>query len=167
MSRALTWINLLGVLVLTTLCVLQWRANRSLNLDVNRLEQTRQTQSAKIDEQAATLRGLQSDLDRFREQLGSTTLSQKDAETKLRTSEHLAVQLANERDQLKESIAQWTAAVATRDARLTEANTRITELASRLNDTVAKYNALVKQLNDARAAGAEKPAPGAAANAAP
>jgi len=149
MSRALTWINLLGVLVLTTLCVLQWRANRSLNLDVNRLEQTRQTQSAKIDEQAATLRGLQSDLDRFREQLGSTTLSQKDAETKLRASERLAVQLANERDQLKESIAQWTAAVATRDARLTE-------LASRLNDTVAKYNALVashndlvKQLNDA------------------
>ena len=163
MSRALTWINLLGVLVLATLCVFQWRANRTLNLDVNRLDQTRQTQSAKIDEQAATLRGLTSDLDRFREQLGSATLSQKDAETKLRASEHLAAQLANECDQLKESIAQWTAAVATRDDRLAEANARITDLASRLNATVAKYNALVafhndlvKQLNDARAT-ADKP----------
>ena len=163
MSRVLTWINLLGVLVLTTLCVLQWRANRTLNLDVNRLEQTRQTQSAKIDEQAATLRGLTSDLDRFREQLGATTLSQKDAETKLRTSERLAAQLANERDQLKESITQWTAAVAVRDARLAEANTRITDLAARLNGTVAKYNDLVKQLNDERSAavpaGAQKSVP--------
>ncbi len=156
MSRALTWINLLGVLVLASLCVLQWRANRSLNLDVNRLEQTRQTQSAKIDEQAAALRGLTSDLERFREQLGSSTLSQKDAETKLRAAERLAARLANERDQLKESIAQWTSAVTARDARLSEANTRITGLASRLSDTVATYNDLVKQLNDARAT-ADKP----------
>ncbi|MFA6287361.1 MAG: hypothetical protein WC661_08225 [Opitutaceae bacterium] len=165
MSRALTWINLLGVLVLAILCALQWRTNRALNLDVNRLEQTRQTQSAQLDEQAAALRGLTSDLDRFREQLGATALSQKDAETKLRASERLAAQLANERDQLKASILEWTAAVAARDANLAEANTRITDLSARLNATVAKYNALVashndlvKQLDDARATGAEKPA---------
>jgi chromosome segregation ATPase len=164
MSRALTWINLLGVLVLAALCALQWRTNRALNLDVNSLEQTRLEQTARLSEQDKTLRGLQADLERFREQLGSTTLSQKDAETKLRASERLAAQLSSERDQLKASIAEWTAAVAARDSRLADANTLITDLSAQLNDTVAKYNALVsshndlvKQLDAARAAGAPAP----------
>ncbi len=174
MSRTLTWINLSGVLLLTVLCALQWRTNRALNLDVNSLEQTRQTQSARLDEQAATLCGLTSDLGRFRDQLGATTLSQKDTETKLRASEHLASQLARERDQLKDAIAQWTAAVAARDERLNEANARIRDLSAKLNNTVAKYNALVashndlvQQLNDGRSAtaGAEKTAPTSAATA--
>ena len=166
MSRALTWINLSGVLLLAVLCALQWRTNRALNLQVNSLESTRIAQAAQLDEKAAALRGLTSDLDRFREQLGTTTLSQKDAETKLRASERLAAQLASERDQLKDSIAQWTAAVAARDERLTEASARIRDLSAKLNDTVAKYNALVashndlvKQVNDSRAAAAPPAAP--------
>jgi len=163
MNRALTFLNLLGVSALAALCVLQWRANRSLNLDVNRLGQIRLAQSAKIDEQAATLRGLTSDLDRFREQLGATTLSLKETDAKLRASAHLAARLADERDQLRASISQWTAAVAARDERLAAANTRIIDLAAQLNDAVSKFNALVathnnlvKQVNDSRAA-ADKP----------
>ncbi len=170
MNRTLTLLNLFGVLALTGLCILQWRTNRTLNLDVNRLEQTNLSQAARLDDQSKNLRDLTADLDHFRGQLGTTTLSQKDTEDKLRTSEHLAAQLAGERDQLKESIAQWAAAVTARDERLTEANARITDLAARLNDTVAKYNALVathndlvKQLNDARSAvvpaGAQKSSP--------
>lgn len=171
MNRLLAYLNLLGVLILTGLCILQWRANRTLNLDVNRLEQANQTQAARLDEQARDLRGLTSDLERFRGQLGTTTLSQKDAEGKLRASEHLVAQLANERDQLKASIAQWTAAVIARDERLAEANTRIRDLSAQLNDTATRYNALVathndlvRQVNDSRAAaaGAQKSAPPAA-----
>ena len=172
MNRALSFLNLLGVLMLAGLCILQWRANRTLNLEVNRLEQTNQTQAARLEEQARDLRGLTADLERFRGQLGATTLSQKDAEEKLRAGEHLAAQLAGEHDQLKAAVAQWTAAVAARDERLTEANTRIRDLSAQLNDTVAKYNALVathndlvKQVNDSRAAteSAQKSAPPAAA----
>ena len=169
MSRALTWINLLGALVLAILCALQWSANRALNLDINRLEliglrgDCRELigldQTARLDEQTKTLRGLTSDLDRFREQLGATTLSLKDTDAKLRASERLAAQLASERDQLKASIAQWTAAVAARDERLAEANTRLRDLSAQLTDAAEKYNALVathnalvKQVNEARAA---------------
>jgi len=171
MNRALAYLNLLGVLLLAVLCILQWRSNRSLNLDVNRLEQTNQSQATRLDEQARDLRGLTADLDRFRGQLGATTLSQKDVEGKLRASESLVARLSGERDQLKASIAEWTAAVAARDERLAEANVRIRDLSAQLNDTVARYNALVathndlvKQLNDVRAAaaGAEKTAPSAA-----
>jgi len=157
MNRALTWINLVGVLVLAGLCVFQWRANRGLNLQVNDLEATRFAQAAQIDEQTKKLGGLTADLERFREQLGSTSLSLKDTKEKLRASEHLAAQLASERDQLKDAIACWTAAVASRDRRLTEANTRISDLGAQLHDAVTKYNALVathntlvQQINDAR-----------------
>lgn len=167
MNRALTWINLGGVLVLAGLCVFQWRANRGLNLQVNNLEATRFAQAAQIDEQTKKLGGLTADLERFREQLGATALSLKDTGAKLRASEHLAAQLANERDQLKDAIAQWTAAVSLRDRLLAEANARITDLGAQLHQAANKYNALVsshntlvQQFNDARAtAKPDAPAP--------
>jgi len=164
MSRSLTLFNLLGVLALTVLCVLQWRTNRDLNLDVEALQLTRQTQAAKIDEQARSLRDLNADLDRFREQLGAASLSVKDTTERLQGGQRVITQLTRERDQLKDSVAQWTAAVTTRDDRLREANDRIRDLSTRLNDTVVKYNALVaarndliKQVNDSRAAAATAP----------
>ncbi|HTJ77884.1 MAG TPA: hypothetical protein VL357_02720 [Rariglobus sp.] len=157
MNRALATLNLFGVLALTGLCILQWRSNRSLNLDINALEHTTQSQASLVDKQSEKIRGLTEDLDHFRGQLGTTTLSQKDTEQKLRASEHLAAQLSSERDQLKASIAQWTAAVAARDTNLQEANDRIHELTTQLSETVAKYNTLaaihntlVQQINDAR-----------------
>ena len=170
MNRTLTTFNLFGVLVLTGLSILQWHANRSLNLDINALEHTNQSQSALLEEQSHKLSSLNSDLDRFREQLGAATLSQKAAEEKLRASEKLSAQLSGERDQLNASITQWTTAVATRDSRLQEANDRIRELAAQINDNVAKYNALVithnylvKQVNEAHvAADAQNPASPAA-----
>ena len=162
MNRALTWINLVGVLVLAGLCVFQWRANRELNLQVNDFEATRFAQAAQIDEQTKKLGGIMGDLERFREQLGSTSLSLKDTAAKLRASERLAAQLASERDQLKDAIARWNAAVALRDRRLTEANARISDLGSQLhaavnkyNSLVASHNTLVQQFNDARAAEAK------------
>ena len=57
MNRFLQWFNLAGVLTLAVLCVLQWRMNRQLNLDLNAAEQTRQQQAARFDEQARRLAG--------------------------------------------------------------------------------------------------------------
>jgi len=165
MNRVLAALNLLGIVLLLGLCVFQWRANSALNLDVNRLEEIRLDQTAKIADQAGRLRGLAADLDRFRDQLGATTLDLKKTRGRLRESERLAAQLANERDQLKEAVVQWTAAVAARDERLKEANDRIRDLGTRLNDAVVKFNALVathndlvRQLNEARNPGAAKAA---------
>ena len=156
MNRALAVINLLGVLALTGLCVLQWRVNRTLNLDVNRLVQINQLQAAHLEEQTRDLRGLTADLDRFRAQIAATTHSQKDDAEK---------ELSRQRDQLGASITAWTAAVAARDRHITEANDRIRELSAQLNTTAAKYNvlvathnALVRQVNEERAAETGKPA---------
>ena len=51
MNRTLIWLNLLGVIALVVLSGFQWRANRALNLDINALQKTTQTQAASIAEQ--------------------------------------------------------------------------------------------------------------------
>jgi len=173
MSRRLAALNLVGVLALAVLCVFQWRMNRTLNLDINTLEKSGQVQAARISEQEKNLQGLSADLENFRGQLTRAHAELRDTSGKLQTSEHEAAQLGVERDQLKESIVNWTAAVQVRDERIGEANDRIREIGERLeqgagrfnalahryNDTVrqldeltTKYNALITQLNEARGA---------------
>lgn len=148
MSRSLTWINLAGVAVLAGLCGFQWRANRALNLDVNALQKTGIAQAARIAEQDKTLAGLASDLDSFRTQLTAAHAQLRDTSEKLHTSETAVSQLTAERDQLKEAIATWTAAVQIRDERITEANDRIREVGGRLQEAVEKFNELATRYND-------------------
>lgn len=132
MNRSLTWINLAGVLALAVLCTFQWRANRALNLDVNALQKTGQTQTARLAEQDKTLAGLASDLDSFRGQITRAHAELRATADKLHASELAAAQLNAEREQLKESVARWTAAVKVRDERIDEANHRIREVGHRL-----------------------------------
>ena len=51
MNRFLHWFNLAGVLALALLCVVQWRLNRQLNLELNAAEKARQQQAARLGEQ--------------------------------------------------------------------------------------------------------------------
>jgi len=149
MKDQLKYLNLVGVLALTALCVVQWRRDRRLNLEVNRLDQVRLQQAAKIDDQANTLRGLNEDLSQLKSSLASEQTLRFQAEQKSAASEATNEQLVVERDQLKASITNWANAVALRDERMKEANARIEELAANLNATIRKYNALVTNYNAA------------------
>ena len=155
MNRALTWINLAGVAALAVLCALQWRTNRALNLDINALQQTGQTQAARLAEQDKNLAGLASDLDSFRTQITRAHAELRETSAKLHTSETAVAQLTADRDQLQENVARWTAAVQVRDERIGEANHRLREVGGRLceavekfNDLAARYNERSKQLNE-------------------
>ena len=147
MNRFLQWFNLAGVVALAVLCVLQWRANRQLNLDLNAAEQTRQQHAARLDEQAKRLTGGASDLDGFREQLIRATTKLKQAETNLLALEQPVKQLTNERDQLKTSVTNWAAAVAARDAQLKQAGADVQKLAADRNAAVLKFNEVATQQN--------------------
>lgn len=155
MSRTLTWLNLAGVVALALLCVFQWRTNRALNLDVNALEKTSQFQAVKIGEQEKNIQGLSADLENFRTQLTRAQAELRDTSDKLSTSERDNAQLAAERDQLKDNIEKWTAAVHLRDQRIAEANDRIHEVGHRLkegadkfNELATRYNEIVKQMDE-------------------
>lgn len=148
MNRFLQWFNLAGVLALAVLCVLQWRMNRQLNLDLNAAEKTRQQQAARLDEQEKRLKGGASDLDGFREQLTRATTSLKETETKLAALDRQVKQLTNERDQLKTSVTNWAAAVSARDAQLKQAGTDLKKLAEDRNAAVLKFNELAAKQNE-------------------
>jgi chromosome segregation ATPase len=157
MNRALQYLNLCGVLVLAALCAVQWQHDRQLNLQTIQLEKARQAQQQKISEQEETARGLSADLADFKQRFKAEHDDLEDAKRKLRENENTVASLTIEREQLKESITNWTAAVAQRDALMKEANGRIEELSTQLNASIQKYNELatnydnvVKDLNEAR-----------------
>ena len=157
MNRRLHLINLLGVVALVALCVLQWRRDRLLNLQMNQLENASQNQQQRIREQDEAARGLSGDLARFKEQFKSTHDELDEAVQKLRGSENENAKLAAEKVQLQETVTNWQKAVQQRDALVKEANDRIRGLSDDLNDSIRKfnelaqkYNAVVKELNESR-----------------
>ena len=147
MNRFLHWFNLAGVLALAALCVLQWRMNRQLNLDLRAAEQARHQQTTRLEDQAKRLTGTTSDLDGFRDQLTRATTTLKQSETKLALAEQQLKQLTNERDQLKTSVTNWAAAVSARDAQLKQAGADQAKLAADRNATVLKFNEVATQQN--------------------
>lgn len=148
MNRVLQWFNLAGVVALAVLCLLQWRMNRQLNLDLNAAEKARQRQAARLDEQEQRLKGGASDLDGFRAQLIRATSSLRETEAKLATLDRQVKQLTNERGQLKTSVTNWAAAVAARDAQLKQAGADLKQLAADRDAAVLKFNEAATRQND-------------------
>lgn len=165
MNRALGWINLVGVLSLSGLCVAQWQTNRGLNHEVAALGKLRLAHEEALAAQERDLKGAQADLERFREQV---TLSAKRARESQETAKELESQvprLTAERDRLQQAMNQWTAAVKLRDTRLFEAEEQIQRLATernsvveRFNDLAARHEKLVAEVNAERARAAAPPA---------
>jgi chromosome segregation ATPase len=147
MNGQLKYLNLFGVVVLASLCVTQWLHDRHLNLEIKHLAQVRLEQSARIDEQANQLKGLNEDLDQLKTSLATERVLRSQVEQKLETAEAANEQLTLERDQLKGAITNWANAVALRDERMKEANARIEQLAADLNASIRKYNELVTNYN--------------------
>jgi len=144
MNRFVQYANLIGVVALAVLCVVQWSANRRVNLEASALEKTRLDLTAKVAEHEKTIKGQAADLDTFREQLTLATTSLKETETKLTKAGREIVQLEGEREQLKISVTNWAAAVTARDERIKEANDRLKQLGEDLNASIRKFNELAE-----------------------
>lgn len=147
MSRSLHWVNLLGVLALAALCVVQWRVNRQLNLELNRREQARLQLAARMDEQARTCAGQTTDLAGLRTHLARLTQELAQTAAKLAAAERELSQSMADCDQLKSSVTNWAAAVATRDERLRQAASQLEALADERADAVKRFNDLAQQHN--------------------
>lgn len=146
--RVLAFINLAGLLALGVLCVAQWQENRRLNQDVNRLEAVRIELTDELKEREEVVAGQGRDLDDFRDRLLETTESLKRVEGELALERHTNEALVSEREQLRDSVKKWSAAVETRDERIRENQDRLREIGERLNDTVTKYNELATNYNE-------------------
>ncbi|MCI0534347.1 MAG: hypothetical protein L0Z50_03890 [Verrucomicrobiales bacterium] len=148
MTRSLQLINFFGVLALVALCVVQWRANRQVNLELIALEKTRLEHVAKLEEQERIIKGLTVDLDSFREQLARANVTAMDTESRLVSAERTVLQLTNERDQLKASVANWANAVTARDEQLKAAAEQLQKLAADRDEAVTKFHELAEKHNE-------------------
>ena len=158
MNRVLAYINAAGVLCLAALCVFQWRANRTLNLEAARLARAQVEQTAKLEESEKARRGCQADLEDFRERVTLASRSAQTNEQRVLQLERESHEASAERDALKASLGSWEKAIGARDEQIKLGNEQIAKLAAsrdeaaaRYNDLAARYNDVVKKLNEARA----------------
>jgi chromosome segregation ATPase len=147
MTRGLQIVNFAGVVILAAVCVGQWKINRNVNLEANRLEKTRIEQQQRIEEQDKTIKGCMADLDTFREQIQTLSRSLKETEVKAAELEMKLARTEADREQLKENVARWAEAVQLRDEELTRAREQIEKLAEDRNGAVEKFNELAEKYN--------------------
>jgi chromosome segregation ATPase len=148
MNRRLQILNLIGVAVLALVCVFQWKRDRALNLELNRNEKTRLEQQTKLAEQEKNLRGLTDDLALFKEQLGRAQTEGGEDRKQLTKLEREKQLLAAVRDQLQESVTNWSNAVSARDKLIAEANENIRTLNDRTRTLTEQLNASIKKFNE-------------------
>lgn len=141
------YLNLAGVLALAGLCLVQWRVNRSANINLIASEKTRQEQVKTIHEKQQQVKDCQIDLEALREHLIRTNLEWKQASSNLTVVQVQLHQLENERDQLKGSITNWANAVTARDVQITELGEQLKTMAAERNETVNKFNELAENYN--------------------
>ncbi len=158
MNRIVTLFNAVGVGVLVLLCVVQWQANRRLNLVLIDREKSISAQSAELAANARSIQGNLADLEEFRAHLEQAEKENRETMQKLDAAVAQREELSQERAQLeatiaaqKDAIAQWTQAVADRDQRSQEQQAQIQKLAADRNDAIEKFNDLAEKYNVASA----------------
>ena len=140
MNRFFSLFNFLGVAILCLLCSIQWKTNSRLEENVERLDQTRIEQSAKIAEQDRTLKDDAADLEDLRQRLSFS-------ESELKTAISERDRFAAESRQLKAALDKWIVAVKERDAAIKQAGNLIQKLAAERNDAITKFNELADKYN--------------------
>ena len=148
MSRALSGINLAGVLLLGALSLWQWRANRQANLQVIQLEKVRIEMEGEARDLNRQLLGARNDLEGFREQVRGANESMREARQRAATLDSELQQATAERDQLKANLTGWMEAVAARDAELKRLDASAQKLATERNQAVTEFNQLATKYNE-------------------
>ncbi|MDR2862313.1 MAG: hypothetical protein LBV54_00335 [Puniceicoccales bacterium] len=146
--RTLAILNLLGVILLGTLCGYQWKNESRLMLEVNGLLQVKDGNEKQIAAHEKTIAGQAGDITLFKSQLSATREELAQTTKTLRAAERDNARLTQDCEQLKANIEIWKEAVKDRDEHIAEANERIKDLVERVNEGVLKYNELAKKHND-------------------
>lgn len=142
MNRTLTWANLFGVAVLAGLCLVQWQANRRLQLEARELRQKAADRSSELTAKKGTLAQQSDALLALREELARCRTNLDQALRQQQTLEAELQAAAGIRDELKASVTNWTAAVAQREDQLLQMGERQRQLVEARDEAIAKHNEL-------------------------
>ncbi len=149
MKNALLKVNLIGVLLLTALCVLQWRAQYHLQGRYASLEKQHDTLQRAKEEGERMLTEAKGDLEQFRAQVMQSHQARKEAEKSMTAVRSELLDLSAERDRLHAVLITWKEAVTARDQRLEQLQRTLDESVKARNDVVEKFNLLARSQNQA------------------
>ena len=141
------WLNTVGVVALSVLCIAQWNVNRELNHEINRLESLRQDQAEKLDERDGTIAAQAYDLKNIREQLTELTGELRKVEGELALANNQIQTLTVQKTQLEANVKQWKDAVGERDKQIKFANEHMQGLVKEYNALAENYKILTDELN--------------------
>ena len=140
MLRGLAFFNTLGILILAVVACLQWWANRAQHeqfLEEHRARQASETELAEIQKRAASLDG---DVERLKAGLTDAQKAADDGSAARQEAETQLKALTMERDQLRQHLAKWEAAVRDRDARVEELSRQLKEARARLDEAIKRID---------------------------
>jgi len=147
MNRFLPWTNLVGVVVLAGLCVVQWHANRRVQIELSRQRLSFRDQAVRLEVLAGKAFAQAEDLAELQLPLVRAVDQAHAAAGQLAATESALWQAEAERDQLKASLTNWVAAVADREERLGQAADRANQLAEQRDDAIRRFNELAERHN--------------------
>lgn len=162
MSWIMIGVNFVGVCLLAGLCAVQWDTNSRLNEQVRSLEETRDSQTAKIADLDKTIKGNASDLDDLHGRLSKSEDTVKEDERKLAAADAETKRMQNLVERDKEMVGQYRSAIDQRDEVIRTQRENLEKAAAengvlvneanalkaKYIDAANKYNALAQQINN-------------------
>lgn len=138
--RGLVIINICGVVLLGSLTVVQWWNNRVEHERLVVEHRQRLACENELDELRKRAASLEGDVERLK---AGITDAQKTAEENSTAKTQVETEkktVTAERDQLKEQLAKWEAAIKDRDAKLGELSNQLREARARLDEAIKRLD---------------------------
>ncbi len=149
MKPSLSVANLVGVVLLSGVCVVQWSDERQLLVRAEALERERSELRISNEEREKALGNAKADLEQFRAQVTREHESRQAAEEGLSKARADIRELSAERDRLNSALTAWREAVSSRDERLLQAQQSLEEAGQSRNAAIEKFNALARSHREA------------------
>lgn len=149
MTYPIARLNLCGVLLLSALCVVQWREQGRLAHRIAALETERSLLGQGKKEAEKALEGVKTDVEEFRTQIKEAHSDRETADKRHAVAVSEVLALKAELEQLNATVGEWKAAVAARDSMIQGMRQLLDETVRERNAMIEKFNAVGRSQNDA------------------
>jgi chromosome segregation ATPase len=140
-SRFLPIINAIGCLVITSLVVVQWQAERASDAAIAKLRRELAESREQTAEESRRRSALERDITVLKEALEATQQAAESATRESAEHQERASRLSGEVDAARDQVTLWETAIAERDERIRKLDSDLKETRERLDQAVERLKA--------------------------
>jgi chromosome segregation ATPase len=140
-SRFLPIINAIGCLVITSLVVVQWQAERASDAAIAKLRRELAESREQTAEESRRRSALERDITVLKEALEATQQAAESATRESAEHQERASRLSGEVDAARDQVTLWETAIAGRDERIRKLDSELKETRERLDQAVERLKA--------------------------